>query len=57
MYIAIENKLLGIIAVSDVVKSSSKDAIEKLHNMGIKIAMVSGDNKNSRKNSKRSRNK
>ncbi len=45
MYIAIENKLLGIIAVSDMVKSSSKDAIEKLHNMGIKIAMVTGDNK------------
>ena len=45
MYIAIDNKLAGIIAVADVVKESSKDAIETLHNMGIKVAMVTGDNK------------
>ena len=45
MYIAIENELSGIIAVSDVVKESSKRAIEKLHNMGIKVSMVTGDNK------------
>ena len=31
MYIAIENELSGIIAVADVVKESSKRAIEKLH--------------------------
>ena len=45
MYISIENELAGIIAVADVVKGSSKTAIEKLHNMGIKVAMVTGDNK------------
>jgi Cu+-exporting ATPase len=45
MYIAIENELEGIIAVADVVKESSKKAIEKLHSMGIKVAMVTGDNK------------
>lgn len=45
MYIAIENELAGIIAVADVVKDSSKKAIEKLHSMGIKVAMVTGDNK------------
>ena len=45
MYIAIDNKLAGIIAVADVVKESSKSAIETLHNMGIKVAMVTGDNK------------
>ena len=45
MYIAIENELAGIIAVADVVKESSKKAIEKLHSMGIKVAMVTGDNK------------
>lgn len=44
MYIAIDNKLSGIIAVADVVKESSKRAIEKLHSMGIKVAMVTGDN-------------
>lgn len=45
MYIALDNNLGGIIAVADVVKDSSKKAIEQLHSMGIKVAMVTGDNK------------
>ncbi|MBC5996901.1 copper-translocating P-type ATPase [Romboutsia ilealis] len=45
MYIAIDNNIGGIIAVADVVKESSKRAIEILHQMGIKVAMVTGDNK------------
>lgn len=44
MYIAVDGKLAGIIAVADVVKESSKKAIEILHDMGIKVAMVTGDN-------------
>ena len=45
MYIAIEGKISGIIAVADTVKENSKKAIEKLHQMGIKVAMITGDNK------------
>ncbi len=45
MFIAINNNLEGIIAVADVTKESSALAIKKLHEMGIKVAMITGDNK------------
>ncbi len=45
MYLAVDGKLEGLIAVADVVKKSSADAIILLHNMGIEVAMITGDNK------------
>jgi Cu+-exporting ATPase len=46
MYVAEEGRLIGIIAVADTLKESSKKAVETLHKMGIKVAMLTGDNKN-----------
>jgi Cu+-exporting ATPase len=45
MYVALNGKIAGIVAVADVLKKSSKAAIESLHKMGIEVAMITGDNK------------
>ena len=45
MYISIQEKIAGIIAVADIVKESSRKAIESLHAMGIEVVMITGDNK------------
>lgn len=39
-----QKQVLAIVAVADTIKQSSKDAIQKLHQMGIKTLMLSGDN-------------
>lgn len=45
IYIALDNEIKGIIAVADPIKENSKEAIEKLSNMGLDIFMITGDNK------------
>ena len=45
MFIAVEGRFAGIIAVADVVKPSSARAIQKLNKMGIETVMITGDNK------------
>ncbi|MEF9892560.1 MAG: heavy metal translocating P-type ATPase [Anaerorhabdus sp.] len=44
MFIAIDHKIAGIIAVADVIKESSISAITQLKKMGIEVAMITGDN-------------
>lgn len=44
LYFAFDGKLVGIIAVADVVKEDSKKAIEELKNLGIRTVMLTGDN-------------
>jgi len=45
----LDNKLLGIIAVADVIKEESPQAIKQLQNMGIKVVMLTGDNERTAK--------
>jgi Cu+-exporting ATPase len=45
MYVVLKDELVGIIAVADVLKKSSAEAVKSLKAMGIKVAMITGDNK------------
>ena len=49
MYISIDNELAGLVAVADVIKETSKEAVEKLKKMGIKTIMLTGDNEKTAK--------
>jgi Cu2+-exporting ATPase len=44
VFVILENDLVGAIALGDEIRESSKNAINKLHNMGIECIMLTGDN-------------
>lgn len=44
LYFVKRNKLLGIIAVADEIKEDSTEAVKELHNMGLYVVMLTGDN-------------
>jgi Cu+-exporting ATPase len=45
MYVTIDNKLAGLIGVADPIKDSTPAAIRELHEAGIAVVMLTGDNK------------
>lgn len=45
MILAFDKKVAGIIAVADVLKDNSKEAVDMLHKMGKQVAIITGDNK------------
>lgn len=49
LYFAGDGKLLGIIAVADVIKEDSPQAVRELQNMGIRVVMLTGDNERTAK--------
>ena len=44
MFVAVDGKLAGIVAVADPVKATTAEAIRALHESGLKIIMATGDN-------------
>ncbi len=43
LFLALGDKMLGVIGVADAIKPDSKAAIDRLHNAGIRVMMVTGD--------------
>jgi Cu2+-exporting ATPase len=45
VYVLVEERLVGALALADVIRQESKEAISRLKNMGIQCMMLTGDNK------------
>lgn len=45
MYVAVDAKLAGVIAVADTIRDSARQAIQSLHHMGVQTVMLTGDNR------------
>jgi Cu+-exporting ATPase len=45
MFVNVDNKMAGIIAVADTMKEDSVNAVKTLHDLGIEVVMMTGDNK------------
>jgi P-type Cu+ transporter len=45
MFVAVDGKLVGILGVADPVKETSKEAIQQLHEQGLRVVMLTGDSK------------
>ncbi|MBI4302943.1 MAG: copper-translocating P-type ATPase [Chloroflexi bacterium] len=45
MFVALNGKAVGIVAVADILKETSALAVKELHRMGLQVAMITGDNR------------
>ena len=44
IFLAVDGNLIGVLGIADAIKQDSKAAIKRMHEMGLKVVMLSGDN-------------
>lgn len=45
LWLSVDGKAVGLVAVADVLRPTSKQAVERMQSLGLKVAMMTGDNK------------
>jgi Cu+-exporting ATPase len=45
MFLGVDGQVVGVIAMADTIKPKAKEALRRIHNMGVEMVMITGDNK------------
>ena len=45
MFLGVDKEVVGVIALADTIKPKAKEALQRLHNMGLELVIVTGDNR------------